>query len=78
MYRYKENETKNSLVLSHLSDEELISETVQTMWSVHRAKDQKPLLPRLQTCHDEMIERKKPYLWNKAKDCFAEYRKKEF
>ena len=70
MYRYKENQKEDK-------DEDLITETVQVMWQTSRFRDKKTLLPRLQRCHDEIQARQKPYLWNKAKDCFDAHRKKE-
>ena len=77
MYYHKENQKENKDILTDLSDEDLISETVQVMWKTSRSRDKHTLLPRLQRCHDEIQQRQKPHLWNKAKDCFAAYQKKE-
>lgn len=77
MYRFKENQKEDKDILTQLSDEDLITETVQMMWQTSRARDKQTLLPRLQKCHEEIQARQKPHLWNKAKDCFAAYRKKE-
>ena len=75
MYGFKEDKKDDKDILTELSDEDLISETVQAMWITFRSRDKKILLPRLQKCHDEMHTRQKPHLWNKAKDCFEAYRK---
>ena len=77
MYGFKENKKEDKDTLTHLSDEDLISETVQVMWITSRSRDKNILLPRLQNCRDEMLTRQKPHLWNKARDCFDAYRKKD-
>ena len=77
MRYFKEDKEIFTSSFSSLSDDELIQDVVHTMWEITSKKSNR-LMAKLKSYHDEIhISRKKPYLWNKAKDCFNVYRKKE-
>lgn len=68
--------------ISNSSDEDLIQDAVQLAWQIQNTNNKHKkglLLDSLQKYHDEIHkERKKPYLWNKIKDCFIAYRAKDY
>jgi len=58
------------VVLSDISDDDLVAQISQVMWRSSRSRDKSVLLPELEQCYAETRSRGKPHLWQRAKDCF--------
>ena len=61
---------KTVATLADISDDELVVRISQVMWHITKRKDRTPLMPELEQCYAETIQRGKPHLWSRAKDCF--------
>jgi hypothetical protein len=57
--------------IREISDEELVAKITQVMWQARRASKSEMWMAELKMCHDEVTQRGKMHLWNRAKDCLC-------
>jgi hypothetical protein len=70
---YKENKYVPSL--EDYTDDELVAKIIQVMWEVKSRT--KAGTDDLKKCHEEVVRRGTPHIWNRAKDCFIASTKQE-
>lgn len=60
--------------LSSLEDEELTDKIQHLMWQAARSRDRSSVLPELEKCYQETVQRQKVHLWQRAKACYLAQR----